>query len=111
MRRYPVLVNRGTYGAPELTAAAIEDLKRGERGGRAHLGEGAVQKTIDLPDGAALMLDGGKVRRSGGQEDRRRRGNANEVVASPQDDDEPAPVNNGDEQLNKALELLKAKNG
>jgi hypothetical protein len=33
------------------------------------------------------------------------------VVTSPQDDDEPAPVNNGDEQLNKALELLKAKNG
>jgi carboxyl-terminal processing protease len=35
----------------------------------------------------------------------------NEVVASPQDDDEPAPANNGDEQLNRALNLLKAKNG
>ncbi len=58
-----VLVNRGTYGAPELTAAAIEDLKRGDVVGEHTFGEGTVQKTIDLPDGAGLMLDRGKVRR------------------------------------------------
>ena len=49
-------MNRGTYGAPGLTAAAIEDLKRGDVVGERTFGEGAVQKTIDLPDGAALML-------------------------------------------------------
>ena len=51
-----VLVNRGTYGAAELTAAAIEDAKRGDVVGERTFGEGSVQKTIDLPDGAALML-------------------------------------------------------
>ena len=51
-----VLVNRGTYGAAELTAAAIEDLKRGDVVGERTFGEGSVQKTIELPDGAALLL-------------------------------------------------------
>ena len=51
-----VLVNRGTYGPAELTAAAIEDLKRGDVVGERTFGEGSVQKTIELPDGAALLL-------------------------------------------------------
>ena len=51
-----VLVNRGTYGPAELAAAAIEDAKRGDVVGERTFGEGSVQKTIDLPDGAALML-------------------------------------------------------
>ncbi len=51
-----VLVNRGTYGAAELTAAAIEGAKRGDVVGERTFGEGSVQKTIDLPDGAALLL-------------------------------------------------------
>ncbi len=51
-----VLVNRGTYGPAELTAAAIEDAKRGDVVGERSFGEGSVQKTIDLPDGAALLL-------------------------------------------------------
>ena len=106
-----VLVNRGTYGAPELTAAAIEDLKRGDVVGERTFGEGAVQKTIDLPDGAALMLTVAKYEDPAGKKIEDDAVTPNEVVASPQDDDEPAPVNNGDEQLNKALELLKAKNG
>jgi carboxyl-terminal processing protease len=106
-----VLVNRGTYGAPELTAAAIEDLKRGDVVGERTFGEGAVQKTIDLPDGAALMLTVAKYEDPAGKKIEDDAVTPNEVVTSPQDDDEPAPVNNGDEQLNKALELLKAKNG
>ncbi len=106
-----VLVNRGTYGAPELTAAAIEDLKRGDVVGERTFGEGAVQKTIDLPDGAALMLTVAKYEDPAGKKIEDEAVTPNEVVASPQDDGEPAPANNGDEQLNKALELLKAKNG
>lgn len=105
-----VLVNRGTYGAPELTAAAIEDLKRGDVVGERTFGEGAVQKTIDLPDGAALMLTVAKYERPAGKKIEDEAVTPNEVVASPQDDDEPAPANNGDEQLNRALDLLKAKN-
>ena len=105
-----VLVNRGTYGAPELTAAAIEDLKRGDVVGERTFGEGAVQKTIDLPDGAALMLTVAKYEDPAGKKIEDEAVTPNEVVASPQDDDEPAPANNGDEQLNRALDLLKAKN-
>jgi carboxyl-terminal processing protease len=51
-----VLVNRGTYGAAELAASAIEAHKRGDVVGERTFGEGSVQKTIELPDGAALML-------------------------------------------------------
>ena len=51
-----VLVNRGTYGAAELTASAIEGAKRGDVVGERTFGEGSVQKTIDLPDGSALLL-------------------------------------------------------
>jgi carboxyl-terminal processing protease len=105
-----VLVNRGTYGAPEITAAAIEGLKRGDVVGERTFGEGAVQKTIDLPDGAALMLTVAKYEDPGGKKIEDEAVTPNEVVASPQDDDEPAPANNGDEQLNRAVALLKAKN-
>ena len=51
-----MLVNRGTYGAAELAADAIEDAKRGDVVGERTFGEGSVQKTIELPDGAALLL-------------------------------------------------------
>ena len=51
-----VLINRGTYGPAELTAAAIEASKRGDVVGERSFGLGSVQKTIELPDGAALLL-------------------------------------------------------
>ncbi len=106
-----VLVNRGTYGAAELTAAAIEGAKRGDVVGERTFGEGSVQKTIDLPDGAALLLtiakyvgpDGKKIQDEAvvptvqvGQ------------TAEEEQDQDSAPAK-GDEPLNKALQLLKAK--
>ncbi len=106
-----VLVNRGTYGPPELAAAAIEDLKRGDVVGERTFGEGTVQKTIDLPDGAALMLTVAKYEDPDGKKIQDDAVTPNVVVASPEDDGEPMPSSNGDEQLNKALSLLKAKNG
>jgi len=106
-----VLVNRGTYGAPELVAAAIEGLKRGDVVGERTFGEGSVQKTIDLPDGAALMLTVAKYEDPGGKKIEDEAVTPNEVVASPEEDNEPAPPSNGDQPLNRALELLKAKNG
>ncbi len=106
-----VLVNHGTYGAPELTAAAIEGLKRGDVVGDRTFGEGAVQRTIDLPDGAALMLTVAKYEAPDGKKIQDDAVTPNVVVASPEDDGEPMPPNNADEQLNRALALLKAKNG
>ena len=105
-----VLVNRGTYGAPELTAAAIEADKRGDVVGERTFGEGAVQKTIDLPDGAALILTIAKYEDPSGKKIEDEAVTPNEVVSSPLDNDEPVPSNNSDEQLNHALQLLKAKN-
>jgi carboxyl-terminal processing protease len=106
-----VLVNRGTYGAPELAAAAIEDLKRGDVVGEHTFGEGTVQKTIDLPDGAGLMLTVAKYEDPNGKKIQEVAVTPNVVVASPEDDGEPMPPSNGDQPLNQALSLLKAKNG
>jgi carboxyl-terminal processing protease len=104
-----VLVNRGTYGAPELTAAAIEGLKRGDVVGERTFGEGSVQRTIDLPDGGALMLTIAKYETPGGKKIEDEAVTPTLVVSSPQDNGEPMPSSNGDEQLNQALSLLKAK--
>ncbi len=104
-----VLVNRGTYGAPELTAAAIEGLKRGDVVGERTFGEGSVQKTIDLPDGGALMLTIAKYEDPGGKKIEDEAVTPTLVVSGPQDSEEPMPSSNGDDQLNQALSLLKAK--
>jgi carboxyl-terminal processing protease len=108
-----VLVNRGTYGAAELTAAAIEDAKRGDVVGERTFGEGSVQKTIELPDGAALLLTVAKYQTPGGKKIQDEAVTPNVVVGRTLDeeDEEAPPQPKGDEPLNKALELLKAKNG
>jgi carboxyl-terminal processing protease len=111
-----VLVNRGTYGAAEIAAAAIGDSKRGEVVGERTFGEGSVQKTIELPDGAVLLLTVAKYQTLAGkkiQDD----AVTPTVAVGPsatdedQDDDAAAPPAKGDEPLDKALQLLKAKNG
>jgi carboxyl-terminal processing protease len=108
-----VLVNRGTYGAAELVAAAIEDDKRGDVVGERTFGEGSVQKTIELPDGAALLLTVAKYQSPGGKKIQDVAVTPTVVVGPTPDeeqDDEKSP-GKGDEPLNKALDLLKAKNG
>jgi carboxyl-terminal processing protease len=105
-----VLVNRGTYGAAELAAAAIEDLKRGDVVGERTFGEGSVQKTIELPDGAALLLTVAKYQGPGGKKIQDEAVTPTVAVGHPieDEDDETAPAK-GDEPLDKALQLLKAK--
>jgi carboxyl-terminal processing protease len=108
-----VLVNRGTYGAAELTADAIEGAKRGDVVGERTFGEGSVQKTIELPDGAALMLTVAKYEGPDGKkiQDDAVMPTVQAGQASDDDLDDANPSSKGDEPLNKALELLKAKNG
>jgi len=105
-----VLVNRGTYGAAELTAAAIEGAKRGDVVGERTFGEGSVQKTIDLPDGAALLLTIAKYQ---GPDGKKIQDEAVvptvQVGQTPDDDNDQDSPAKGDEPLNKALQLLKAK--
>jgi carboxyl-terminal processing protease len=105
-----VIVNRGTYGGAELAAAAIEGLKRGDVVGERTFGEGSVQKTLDLPDGAALILTVAKYQGPDGKKIQDDAVTPNVAVAGPQGgEDEGATPANGDEMLNKALDLLKAK--
>ncbi|MGH9597325.1 MAG: S41 family peptidase, partial [Edaphobacter sp.] len=117
-----VLVNRGTAGPAELTAAALLDNKRAELVGEKTFGEGAQQKTFELPDGAALILSVAKYESPSGkklQDD----GVTPEVLVASSidqsgvDDDGSAagtqtpakPSVTVDEQLSKALALLKNK--
>jgi len=109
-----ILVNRGTYGAAELAADAIEGAKRGDVVGERTFGEGSVQKTIELPDGAALLLTVAKFEGPDGKKIQDEAVAPTLMVGQNQDEDideETPQQNKGDETLNKALELLKAKNG
>ncbi len=108
-----VLVNRGTYGPAELVADAIEGAKRGDVVGERTFGEGSVQKTIELPDGSALLLTVAKYQGPDGKKIQDEAVAPNVVVGrgvdDDSDDDSQPPAPKGDEPLNKALELLKAK--
>ncbi len=106
-----VLVNRGTYGAAELTAAAIEGAKRGDVVGERTFGEGSVQQTIDLPDGAALLLTVAKYQGPDGKKIQDEAVTPTVQVGQSTDDDldDDTPAKD-DQPLNKALQLLKAKN-
>jgi len=109
-----VLINRGTYGPAELTAAAIGDLKRGDVVGERSFGLGSVQKTFELPDGAALLLTVAKYETPAGKKIQNEAVTPTVVVgqaANEDEDEETAPPAKNDEPLLKALELLKAKNG
>jgi carboxyl-terminal processing protease len=117
-------VNRGTAGPAELVAAALLDNKRADLVGEKTFGEGAQQKTFELPDGAALILSIAKYESPSGKKLQDEGVTPGVVVASNVDqpttvDDEAGPTENQaapakpsvtvDEQLSKALALLKNK--
>jgi len=62
-----VLTNSGTAGAAEIIAAALLENARGDVVGGKTFGVGSVQKTIELPDGAALLLSVAKFYTPGGK--------------------------------------------
>jgi carboxyl-terminal processing protease len=119
-----VLVNRGTAGAAEIVAAAILENARGDVVGDKTFGDGSVQKTIPLPDGGALILSVAKYYSPSGKAIQDNAVTPNVVVADeednvlPDDEDEtPAapeleakPKNTQDDQLKKAVEVLKSRN-
>jgi carboxyl-terminal processing protease len=119
-----VLVNRGTAGPGELVAAALLDNKRADLVGEKTFGEGAQQKTFELPDGAALILSVAKYESPSGKKLQDDGVTPGVLVASNFDeaavaDEDAAPADNQpvaqkpgvsvDEQLSKALDLLKSK--
>ena len=122
-----VLVNRGTAGPGELVAAALQDNERAELVGEHTFGDGTQQKTFELPDGGALILSVAKYESPSGkklQDDGVTPGTLVASAADSEDDgaiDEDAatgttvpaapvkPAVTVDEQLTKALDLLKSK--
>lgn len=108
-----VLVNHGTAGAAELTAAAILDRKRGDVVGDRTFGEGAMEKTFTLPDGSALLLTVAKYQSPSGKKIEDDAVTPNVVVSESLDQLLAQPENTEqrpDDQLNKALDILKQKN-
>jgi len=107
-----VLVNRGTYGAPELAAAALMDSKRADLLGERTYGEGSVQKTFTFPNGAALLLTVAKYQTPSGKKIQDDAVIPNLTVGNPNDEEEEdstkAPAKS-DVFLEKGLEALKAK--
>ena len=112
-----VLVNHGTSGAGELIAGAVLDSKRGDVVGDRTFGDGSVQKTIELPDGAALILSVAKYESPSGKKIQDEAVTPNVVVVPSLDEqiaaeseEKPTGPAAPDDQLNKGLALLKAKN-
>jgi carboxyl-terminal processing protease len=120
-----VLVNRGTAGPGEIAAAALMENHRADLVGEKTFGEGSQQKTFELPDGAALILSVAKYQSPLGKKLEDEGVTPGVLVASNFDDgsadDDDAttgaqsqaqPKKPGitvDEQLTKALDLLKSK--
>jgi len=121
-----VLVNRGTAGPAEIVAAALLDNKRADLVGEKTFGEGGKQKTFELPNGGALILTVAKYSSPSGKKLEEEGVTPNVVVASAGDQIEmvnddagpnqaaAAPIKKPtlqtDDQLMKALEILKNKN-
>ena len=120
-----MLVNRSTAGAAEIVAAAILENARGDVIGDKTFGDGSVQKTIDLPDGGALILSVAKYYSPIGKAIQDAAVTPNVVVADadqddgagvddedqapPQQQQEEQPKKTIDDQLNKAVEVLKSR--
>jgi len=116
-----VLVNRGTAGPAEIVASAILENARGDVVGARTFGDGSVQKLIEMPDNSALILSIAKYYSPSGKAIQDAAVTPNVLVAdsedeisSPDDEQPPAPEdkaapskNPQDDQLNKALEILK----
>lgn len=97
---YVILVNGGTASTSEILSAAIKDSKEGILVGETTFGKGVVQTTTQLPDGDAIKLTikqyfsplGNTIHKIG-------------ITPDYPIADNPDTIE--DEQLNKALELLK----
>jgi carboxyl-terminal processing protease len=117
-----VLVNHGTAGPAEIVAAAVLENARGDVVGDKTFGDGSIQKLIEMHENGALILSIAKYYSPGGKSIQDAAVTPNVLVADVQDDaglpdeDQPTaapedknakPKNTQDEQLNKALEILK----
>jgi carboxyl-terminal processing protease len=119
-----VLVNRGTAGPAEIVAASIMENARGDVVGDKTFGSGSIQKIIDMPDGAALVLSVAKYYSPSGKVIQETAVTPNILVADANDDfiapdeeenepneskEEKQKTTQPDEQLNRAIQVLKGQ--
>lgn len=118
-----VLVNKGTAGPAEIVASAVLENARGDVVGDKTFGDGSVQKLIELPDGGALILSVAKYYSPQGKAIQDAAVSPNIVVADtdqdnpvPDEDENATPAEvekkaapERDEQLQKAIEVLKSR--
>lgn len=97
-----VLVNKGSASASEILAGAIKDRKVGTLVGTETFGKGLVQSVYQLPGGAAMKLTTAKYL-TPDEHDINKKGIEPDVKVE-QDADSDI-----DEQLQKAIEILKTK--
>jgi carboxyl-terminal processing protease len=116
-----VLVNKGTAGPAEIVAAAILENARGDVVGDKTFGNGSVQKVIEMRDGSALILSVAKYYTPSGKAIQDSAITPNVLIADTDDDaalpdedenaapstDAEKPTAQPDQQLNKAIEVLK----
>ena len=112
-----VLVNHGTSGGGELIAGAVLDNKRGDVVGDRTFGDGSVQKTLELPGGGAVILSVAKYASPSGKKIQDDAVTPNVIVVpsleeqiAAESEEKPTGPPPADDQLNKGLALLKAKN-
>ena len=84
-------------------------MKRGDVVGERTFGEGSVQKTIDLADGAAILLTVAKYQDPDGKKIEDEAVTPNEVVSTPEEDNELSPQPNGDEPLQSRAGAAESK--
>ena len=119
-----VLVNKGTAGPAEIVAAAVLENARGDVVGDKTFGDGSVQKVMELPDGSALILSVAKYYTPSGKAIQDTAVTPNVLVADvdddgplPDEDENAVPADQAkkpqppqqDEQLQKAIEVLKSR--
>jgi carboxyl-terminal processing protease len=117
-----VLVNKGTAGPAEVVAAAVLENARGDVVGDKTFGDGSVQKVMELKDGSALILSVAKYYSPTGKaiQDTAVTPNVlaadvDEDAAVPDEDENAVPADEvkkpaqqQDEQLDKAIQVLKS---
>src|ERR1700674_233987 len=120
-----VLVNKGTAGPAEVVAAAILENARGDVVGDKNFGDGSIQKTMELPDGSALILSIAKHYTATGKAIQYTAVTPNVLVADtdedgplPDEDENAAPADDAtkkaqppqpDQQMQKAIEVVKSR--
>jgi len=117
-----VLIDKGTAGAAEIVAAAVLENNRGDVVGDKSYGNASIQKLFNDPDGSAIFLSIAKYYSPSGKaiqdsavtpnilvndESDAELAAEEQGVETPEQNEKPA--NKPDEQLDRAIQVLKNK--